>query len=713
MHRLLVFLLIFLVWLPQPSWAAAPQPDRLPLTESLLVERLKSLSPSEGVRTIDLRRLTIDLRPENEAFRNQFYRSIQQLIQRSPVPIGLDLSYSTILGELRIAKLGVQVPLSGQALTSILSPLEQSQLQRDRRRLYQLSRLSRSLLVQTQALPAQLTVFRGPLILVQTQFQGYVNFTNSFFLGRVESKGAIFEQDVDCSESRFSQAVNFAGTSFRGALNCRSVIFFDATRFNQAQFQGLVNLQSSEFQAIASFHQAEFQQVANWNRIQWQGNADFAQTTWHNAALFDRSTFAQSLFLTEAVFEKLVSFQQVQFNQPVNLRGAAILDQADFGDANFAATARLNVPDLQFNAEKSQILGNPGTLGRVLSVPMLQGNETLLRNLVRNFRQLEQIPDVNQLEYTREKLRLQELSRRLTGVNLNTATILQLQQIGFSPIQAEAIAQARLQHPFNGLNELLRIDEIDLTTYVKVRDRIVVQSAHGFGEWLGDRLRWLGLLLLISLTRYGTGFWLIFGIGLLSVAYFSLLFWLIDRLRRLNPTPIIPNFTETVWMVSSCVVLAIAGLSAVFRTSDTPWISLACLGVLIFPIPSTLLFLLYRQGRYHDLMEISYFVEDGSLRQLRLLVGRLPNIPSYPLFRERYTPISWEKRWNWLNYLDFSLNNLLKVGFNDIRLRDQHLPGLITSLVWYQWSLGLLYIALLFWTLSRAIPGLNLLIYLK
>ena len=46
-------------------------------------------------------------------------------------------------------------------------------------------------------------------------------------------------------------------------------------------------------------------------------------------------------------------------------------------------------------------------------------------------------------------------------------------------------------------------------------------------------------------------------------------------------------------------------------------------------------------------------------------------------------------------------------------LRDEHLPGLISGLVWYQWSLGLLYIVLLFWTLSRTIPGLNLLIYLK
>jgi hypothetical protein len=40
-------------------------------------------------------------------------------------------------------------------------------------------------------------------------------------------------------------------------------------------------------------------------------------------------------------------------------------------------------------------------------------------------------------------------------------------------------------------------------------------------------------------------------------------------------------------------------------------------------------------------------------------------------------------------------------------------PTLLNILVWYQWSLGTLYIALLLWTLSRTIPGLNLLIYFR
>jgi len=133
--------------------------------------------------------------------------------------------------------------------------------------------------------------------------------------------------------------------------------------------------------------------------------------------------------------------------------------------------------------------------------------------------------------------------------------------------------------------------------------------------------------------------------------------------------------------------------------------------VLLVPVPAVLIGLLLKRGRYHDLMAESYFVEDGSMRQLRLLIARLPVIPKFPFFRDRYTYLLLDRRWNWLNYLDFSLNNWLKFGFNDIRLRDQQVPGLITALVWYQWGLGLLYTALLLWTLSRTIPGLNLLIY--
>lgn len=699
--------------MPSSAWADTFPFDRTPLTLETLQARLKSPTLSEGARTLDLRRFVIDLRPENAAFRDQFYQLIKAQIQRSSTPLGLDFSYSLIQGELDMGDLGLQVPLYGQTSLPLFNQAEQAQLQRDRRRLSQLSQLSQSLLAQAQAAPLQITVLRGNLTLVQTRFEGFAEFTNTFFLNRVEADGAIFTQDTDWSEARFGRSASFTNAVFQREARFRSALFFDRTRFNQAQFLGNSNFQSSEFQAAASFHQAAFKQFANFSRIQWQEIADFAQTHWYDNVLFDRDKFAKSLFLTETVFERLASFRQAQFNQSVNLRGASILGQADFADAGFASNAYLNIPNLQFDPKQATILGDPGQLGRVLSVPTLQGNETLLRKLVQNFRQLQQIPDANQIEYTKEKLRLQALRQRLLGTDLNTASASQLQHIGFSAEQVDEILNTRTQQTFRSLNDLLKLDKVDLATYIKVRDRVVAGEPLSLTSWVLTGLYWLGLSLLLLLTRYGTSFWLVFGVGLVAIAFFSVVFWLVDRLRRLAPKPIVPTSVETIWVLSGFSVLSLTGLSAIFRTAEHPWFTLACLAFVIVPLPGILLGLIYRQGRYHDLMNISYFVEDGTLRQLRFLIGRLPVIPSYPLFRERYSAILWDKRWSWLNYFDFSLNNLLRFGFNDIRLRDEHMPGLVTALAWYQWSIGILYFALLLWTLSRTIPGLNLLIYFK
>jgi hypothetical protein len=666
----------------------------------------------EGARMIDLRRLVIDLRPENASFRNQFYQNLQTQLQRSGGPLGLDLSYSLIQGDLLGSQLGLRAPLNGESLSPIFTPTEQAQLSRDRLRLFQLSQLSRSLL-KNDLTPRdlQLTIFRGPLKLVHTQITGRAEFNNTYFLRSVESQGAEFAQTANWSGVRFSKPVSFAGSTFAQSAEFRGSIFFARANFNRARMLQTANFQASDFQATANFSQILFQQLANFSRVQWQGSADFAQTRWQNQAVFTKNTFNQAVFLPETIFEKNVTFRETQFNFPVNLRGASILDQADFSDTRFARSAYLNIPELQFDPKAARILGDPGQISRVLSVSTLRGNEILLRNLVRNFRQLEQISDANQVEYTTQKLRLQDLRQQLLGININKAPTISLIKAGFSPAQAAAIAQTRSQQPFRSLTELMNRNIVDLATYIKVKDRVIAGYPLSPWSWTLSALLWLGLSLLLLLSRYGSSFWLIFGVGLLAIAYFSLLFWMVDRWRRLLPKPVIPGLAERVWMFSSFSALSAAGLVAIFRTAEMPGLTLAFLAGLTVPLPLGLFCVIYQQGRHHDLMEISYFVEDGSQRQFRLLIGRLPIMPRFPFFRDRYEPILWNRRWSWLNYYDLSLNNLLKFGFNDIRLRDQHLPGLISSLIWYQWGLGLLYVALLLWTLSRTIPGLNLFIY--
>lgn len=162
--------------------------------------------------------------------------------------------------------------------------------------------------------------------------------------------------------------------------------------------------------------------MAKFNRAQWQGNADFSGVRFINSAQFTKAIFNEFLFLEEATFEQAVTFREAQFHQPVNLRGASILNQADFSDAGFAKTAFLNVSGLAFNSNQAKILGNSGQIGKKLVVATLQGNQNVLRNLGQNFRQLQQIADANQIEYTKQQLRLAELSRRLVGININDAS---------------------------------------------------------------------------------------------------------------------------------------------------------------------------------------------------------------------------------------------------------------------------------------------------
>ncbi len=708
------------LFLPLPAWAAQTQPERTLLTLELLQERLRTPTLHEGNLTVDLRQMTIDLRPENATFRDAFYQLLRKELQKTGAkPLGLDLSYSLIQGDFLGSDLGLRTPLYTQAIALIFTATEQEQLERLRKSCLQSLGISlpnskdcRSLL-ETSTPASEITVFRGSLTLVQTRFNGEVQFPNTFFLQSVNAQGAIFLQPTNWTETRFSRPLSFNGATFRQLSNFQSSIFFDKANFKKTQFQEIADFHGSIFADNGNFNQAVFKQLAKFSNVQWQENADFSHVRFANQAQFTKSNFNHLLFLTEATFEQAISFREAQFNQSVNLKGASILNQADFSDTRFAKAAYLSVPGLTFNSNQAKILGNPGEIGKMFWVPTLQGNQNVLRNLGQNFRQQQQVADANQLEYTKQRLRLTQVSRRLVTTNINSATLASLINLGFSTTQAQEIVDNRQIKLFRDRSELLTLPSIDLETYTQLSDRFVVTEPLSFGGWLLQAWNWLALSILLLLSGYGTNFWLVFGVGGVAIAFFGLLFWLVDRYRRLLPVAIIPTYYETVAILISFGVLGFFSLLAIFRNAEQPWLTLGCLLMIIIPLPVALLIRLYQQGRYHDLMDISYFTEDGTFRQLRLLIGRLPVIPRNQTFRERYMPLLCDRRWNWLNYYDFSLNNLVRLGFNDIRLRDEHLPGIIATLAWYQWSLGVLYITLVLWTLSRTIPGLNLLIYLK
>lgn len=627
------------------TFSAFAVSEKVILTIPILQERLNTPILSEGVSTIDLRNFVIDLTSENAIFREQFYQFLQERINRSKQPLGLDLTESLIQGEFVASRLGILTPLSQAALPQLFTATEQEELKQDKRFLSEPGQQITSV-----------RVVRGPLILNRAVLTGQTDFSKTIFLQRVEAIETVFTQETNWFESRFARTADFSHALCKQEINFSNSIVFGGAKFRQIRFLGMANFSGSHFQSETSFSRSEFAQIANFIQSQFLKNVDFNQVNWRDRVLFSKSHFHQVLSLVNSTFEKSVSFRTTHFDGIINLQETKILGQVDFSNALFSPDTYLNVASIALDSEQAKILGDTGAIGRVISLPKLEGNETVIRNLIRNFRDLEQIPDANQVEYTKERLRLKQISDRL-----------------------------------------LDISSKKIIKFV----------------WFENVIHWLFLSFLILLSDYGTNFSLVFGVGIIAIAYFGFLFWIIDRWRRRIPDPILPNRYDTVCMITSVVLLTVIGVTNIFRSSEQAWITIACLAVLIFPVPLGLVFRLYRQGRYHDLMDSSYLVEDSSMRQLRLLIVRLPVIPEFPFFRDRYIPIHWERRWNWLNYYDFSLNNFIKLGFNDIRLRDVHLPGTITALVWYQWSLGILYIALLLWTLSRTIPGLNLLIYLK
>ncbi|MEL6763465.1 MAG: pentapeptide repeat-containing protein, partial [Cyanobacteria bacterium J06607_6] len=621
------------LWLVAPAIAGAADTASAPLSIAALQARIDQPVRRDGKLTLDLRDVVLDLRPENGDFGDRFYRLLQTTLQRGDTVFNLDLSHAFVKGEFDLQRLSLREPLYGDAFFPLLSDQEQSQLKRDRRRLFQLSQLSRSLLLQSQTTAARIYLFRGGLTMAQTRFEGPVLASDIFFLEAVAAQGAQFEQRVDFSDSRFSQSVTLVASQFQQAARWRGCLFFNRLRWGQAIFQGPVTFQGSEFSQSAGFEQTRFQQGANFSRTTFQKNVDFGQTWWQANGSFLNSVFGGDVFLTEARFEAPISFRQSRLSRAMNLRGAMIERQLDFGDMTFGPQTRINVAGLNFDTEQGGLLGSPGQIGRVLSVPSLEGNETLLRNLVRNFRRLEQVADANRIEYTTERLRLRSLQRQLTGINLNTASRSRLQAVGFSPEQSQTILDQRQQLSFVNPSDILDLPGFNLSTYIKVRDRVIARSAVSLSKRLQLGLCWLALSALLLLSHYGTSIGLTLGVGILAIALSSLLFWWVDRYRRRLPIPIIPSRPETLWMLGSFGGLFSLGLLVLWRLADTPGFATLAIVLLVLPIPSGLMAVLYRQGRFHNQLDTSYLVEDGSARQLRLLIARLPVIPKFPFYR--------------------------------------------------------------------------------
>ena len=627
-----------------PPLQAFAQSDRDNyLNETILLEKTANLTQQEGKETIDLSNYIIDLTESNRDFNKQFYQEINNTIGRSGKPVSINFDGATFIGDFQLNRLGITSFLGKAAISSLFTPLEQEQINR----YYPVNNSGVTQIPRTN-------IFRGSLYFNNAIFTGEVEASNCLFLQPVTAIAAKFQAPVHFDRTIFGKESNFSQTIFETDLDLSQSHFFAPAKFKQAEFNGVANCDRSRFDELIEFNGAIFRQLADFSRSVFMETVDFSQTNFQDRSIFAKSKFLATVIFTDSTFEKSATFRDIYISSSIDLQEVHLLDRIDFSNAFFAFSARIYASGLAFDAAEAKIIGQPGTIGKLIQVDQLSGNETVLGNLIRNFRSLEQIADANLIEYQQEQLRAKQLSDRLTSL-----------------------------------------------------------SWQKIFSWTGISwtCQWLSLNLLLLIGDYGTNINSIFSIGIITIAFFSLLFWLIDRYRPGISRPIIPTGYEIAVMLGSYFTLTTFGIINIFTNTDRPWLTLITVATVLIPLPVIIIGSIYQRGRYHQLLDTSYFVENGEFRQFRLLLGRLPIIPRFPFFRDRFSPILWDKRWNWLNYYDFSLNNIFKLGFNDIRLRDRHLPGQVSTLVWYQWCLGVLYVVLLLWTLSRTIPGLNLLLY--
>jgi hypothetical protein len=501
------------------------------------------------------------------------------------------------------------------------------------------------------ALPYR-TLIRVGLHLTATEFRGRVDFADAIFLRPFNAHGTIFKQGGDWSRTVWGDRADFEAAQFQEMATFEAAWFLAPVLIQNAAIAA-GNFNAVQFENTAQFSKTTFNGLTNWLGSRWQQGGDLSQTRWRDRALLNKSLFADTLDCSDATFEKIVTFRGSQFDGGLNAKDVKLLDIMNLSNTQFTHDTNIQLDGLVLDSENAKILGDKGEIGSMIRVSSLPGNEALLLGLIRSFRRLEQIPDANQLDVMRSRLHIQQIL-----AELNAKPWYQLPRHWFKLMTAA------------------------------------------------------GLSVLLLLSNYGTDVGLIFALGLLTCAYFAIAMWIVDRVRRQSPTPLLPNRWEALWMGSSFTIITALSFLILWHRAAQPLFTLLCLSVFLIPIPIALIIPLYQRGRYHNALDQTYLVEDGSLRQLQLLIIRLPIIPRFPFFRDRYQPILCDRRWGWLNYYDFSLNNILKFGFNDIRLRDHDLPGLVSALVWYQWSLGLVYVVLLLWTLSRTIPGLNVFLYL-
>ena len=382
-----LLLLIFLLFLHPTSVVADVETEIL--TPELLQARIQSPQLQDGIFTLNLTYLEIDLTPENNEFKEDFYRTLQNYLNRTDKVSGLDFSHSFIKGDFLSSRLGISIT--------------------ERKIIESNDKFS----TQSPEKMSSVILFRGSLQLNESLLTGKVDFKNTVFLQKVEAKNSDFKKEINANNSYFGRKIDFSGSVFEENTNFNKTQFQEAAKFNQVQFLADSTFNYSQFKQSADFSESTFNKVMNFSYTFWSNITKFTSINCRDRILFSNSIFSGLTSFSNATFEKSIAFRNTYFKDSISLKDVKLLGIMDFSNAEFLKEKAINIAGFAFDADTAKVLGNTGEIARYMYLNTIEGNETVLRNFIQNFRDSEQIPDANQLEYKKQKLRQQQLSEQI------------------------------------------------------------------------------------------------------------------------------------------------------------------------------------------------------------------------------------------------------------------------------------------------------------
>ncbi len=174
------------------------------------------------------------------------------------------------------------------------------------------------------------------LVLWGTSF-GNVSFDKASFLALADFADASF-QHASFIGTSFSQPVVFDGAQFRDFVSFEDAAFHQDASFNHAVFDGVADFNYSSFDSYTYLTGAQFYKDALFSDVDFSGALDASASLFARKANFFQSRFNTADF-SGAVFSGPVQFGLARFSGLASFGGAIFASEAGFNMARFSDAA--------------------------------------------------------------------------------------------------------------------------------------------------------------------------------------------------------------------------------------------------------------------------------------------------------------------------------------------------------------------------------------